>query len=85
MSEHVDGNSLAGPLSELFTFDPTTALARCSGCGDIAVLARAMVYGEPDTFVVRCSSCDNVLMAVVQEPDRFSIELRGITWLEVPR
>lgn len=85
MSDHVDGNSLAGPLSELFTFDPTTAMARCSGCGDIAALAKAMVYGEPDTFVVRCSACDDVLMVVVEEPESVCIELRGMSWLKVPR
>ncbi|WP_104198672.1 DUF6510 family protein [Cryobacterium sp. Y29] len=85
MGEHIDGNALAGPLSDLFTFDPTTASARCSGCGDVSVLARAMVYAEPDTLVVRCAHCDDVLMTIVQAPDRFCIELRGMTWLKIPR
>ena len=85
MGEHLDGNALAGPLSDLFTFDPTTASARCGGCGEVAVLARAMVYGEPDTYVVRCANCDDVLMTIVQAPDRFCIELRGMTWLQIPR
>ena len=31
MPEPVDGNSLAGPLSELFSADLTTATARCLG------------------------------------------------------
>jgi hypothetical protein len=44
-----------------------------------------MVYAEPDTLVVRCAHCDDVLMAIVQAPDRFCIELRGMTWLKVPR
>jgi hypothetical protein len=85
MTTHVDGNSLAGPLSEIFSVDLTTASARCLGCGDVSALASAMVYGEPDSLVVRCSQCEDVLMVLIQEPDRMCIELRGMSWLQVPR
>ena len=37
MIGHVDGNALAGVLSELFRFDVTTARMRCASCGDLAV------------------------------------------------
>jgi len=40
---HVDGNALAGPLSEVFRDDITTALGRCTSCGDVSVLAEALV------------------------------------------
>ena len=74
---HLDGNSLAGVLSELFRFDPTTASARCAGCGTIDVLARAMVWeGTPGT-VVRCASCDHVLATIVESEDRALAELLG--------
>lgn len=85
MSEHVDGNSLAGPLSELFAADLTTATARCLGCGDVSELARATVYPDPTGYVVRCAECADVLMVVVEEPDGVCIELRGMAWLKVPR
>jgi hypothetical protein len=85
MNEHVDGNSLAGPLSELFAVDLTTASARCLGCGDVSELARAIVYPDPTGYVVRCAQCEEVLMVVVQEPDSVCIELRGMAWLKVPR
>jgi hypothetical protein len=85
MTEHVDGNSLAGPLSELFAIDLTTASARCLSCGDVSELARAIVYPDPTGHVVRCSQCEDVLMVVVQEPDSVCIELRGMAWLKVPR
>src|SRR5918994_1022683 len=29
--QHVDGNALAGPLAEFFTFDITMATGRCNG------------------------------------------------------
>ncbi|HEY0259619.1 MAG TPA: DUF6510 family protein [Lacisediminihabitans sp.] len=85
MTGHVDGNVLAGPLSELFRFDPTTASARCASCGDVSVLARAMVYVEDHGLIVRCCTCDDVLMIVVQEPEGSSIDLTGMSWLRVRR
>jgi len=33
--EHVDGNVLAGPLSELFRFDLTMTSGECRHCGDV--------------------------------------------------
>ncbi len=39
---HVDGNALAGPLSEVFRDDVTMALGRCTSCGDVSVLAEAL-------------------------------------------
>jgi hypothetical protein len=85
MPEPVDGNSLAGPLSEIFAVDLTTALARCLGCGDVAEVARARVYPDPTGYVVRCAQCGDVLMVVVEEPDSVCVELRGMSWLKVPR
>lgn len=82
---HLDGNSLAGVLSELFRFDPTTAAARCGGCGTVDVLARAMVWeGTPGT-VVRCASCDHVLATIVESEDRVWLNFSGITAVEVRR
>ena len=33
---HLDGNMLAGTFADLFSFDVTTATARCAGCGAVA-------------------------------------------------
>ena len=83
MIGHVDGNALAGVLSELFRFDVTTAAVRCASCGDRAVLARAMVYGGEQGLVVRCRACGDALMVIVQMGDRTRVQLRGAAWLEV--
>ena len=85
MPEPVDGNSLAGPFSELFSADLTTASARCLGCGDVSELARATVYADPTGQVVRCAQCDDVLMVIIEESDSVCLELRGMSWLKVPR
>jgi len=83
--EHVDGNALAGPLAEFFTFDVTTATGRCVGCGSIAELARAMVYRSGAGTVVRCGTCDNVLATIVESDDRAWIGFRGMSAIEVRR
>lgn len=83
--EHVDGNALAGQLAEFFSFDATTATARCNGCGAVGELARAMVYRSDAGTVVRCSTCDHVLATLVESVDRAWIGLSGISAIEVPR
>ena len=85
MNGHLDGNVLAGPLTEVFAFDPTTALVCCASCGDVSALACAMVYDNPMGLVVRCHRCDNVLMVVVERPDRACLTARGMSWLQVMR
>lgn len=83
--QHLDGNVLAGPLADLFTFDVTTASGRCAGCGDTAMLAQAMVYADAMGYVVHCGNCDHVLATVVVGDDRTWINLHGISALEVVR
>jgi len=81
---HLDGNVLAGPLSELFCVDMTVAVGRCDGCGDESVLASAMVYESGPDIVVRCHNCDDVLMALVRGPGDLRVEMRGFGMLRIP-
>ena len=46
MDATYDGNLLAGPLSEVFTVEATTASARCRGCGRSTVVAELAVYNR---------------------------------------
>jgi hypothetical protein len=83
--QHVDGNALAGPLAEFFTFDITMATGRCNGCGNVAELARAMVYQSGAGTVVRCGTCDHVLATLVEADDRAWIGFSGMSAIEVRR
>ena len=82
---HLDGNVLAGPLVELFGRDMTTATGRCSSCGDVSVLARALVYPDAPGFTVRCRICADVLFTLVQGDGKLWLDLRGLTGLQPPR
>lgn len=80
---HLDGNSLAGPLSTIFRFNPIVAVGRCATCGDARPLAASMVYSPDMGHVVRCAVCDNVLMTRVEIPTDAHLSTRGLTWLRI--
>jgi uncharacterized protein DUF6510 len=79
----LDGNAAAGLLSELFTFELTTATGRCDNCGAVAEIGAVTVYANAPGTVLRCPSCDSVLMRVVADGGRYWLDVRGITWLEI--
>ena len=81
--DHLDGNVLAGPTSDLFVFEPTTTQGQCQSCADIATLGQAMVYGQPMGFVARCRNCDNVLIVIIERAGQKSLNMRGLRWLRV--
>lgn len=60
----LDGNVLAGVLSEVYGGDVTAVLARCLGCADEAALAQAVVHLGAG-YVVRCRRCGAVMLTVV--------------------
>jgi hypothetical protein len=82
MVGHVDGNALAGALSEVFRFEPTTARGRCLSCGSIAAVAEGMVYRGEQGVVVRCEGCDGVLLVIVPMGDEMRFQLRGMSWVQ---
>ena len=79
-----DGNSLAGPLSEVFAVDLTVALATCAACGRRDRLAGLHVYASPLGMVARCAGCDNVVLRISRTPDGAWLDLRGTVALRIP-
>lgn len=82
--EFVDGNTLAGPLADLFAVDVTVADAECSGCGATGALATLRVYSRAPGYVARCPSCDAVILRLVRARDAVWLDLRGAVRLRVP-
>jgi hypothetical protein len=78
-----DGNMLAGPLSEAFTAEVTTAVARCRGCGKSTVVAELVVYGPDPGLVARCPGCDDVLLRLVRAPESAWLDLAGMSSLRL--
>ena len=79
-----DGTALAGPLGDLFHIEVTTAVGRCAGCGRTAAMAQARVFDHAPGLVARCPACDQVLLRLVQGPGHAWLDLRGLTYLQLP-
>lgn len=62
----VDGNALAGMLTELFA-DPTTMVVTCGGCGAAAVLAEVVVELDGTAAIVLCRGCTHTLFTVIRD------------------
>ncbi|MEZ0073291.1 DUF6510 family protein [Planotetraspora sp. GP83] len=79
-----DGNSLAGPLSEIFAVDVTAAGGHCAHCGLTGPVATMRVYGSAEAMVGRCPGCEEVMMRLVRGPDAAWLDLRGTVTLRIP-
>ena len=83
MNACLDGNVLAGALSELFTIDITSATGQCVSCGTSGAIGAARVYTDAPGLVARCPACGQVVLRLVRSPGRAWLDLRGVTCLEV--
>ncbi|WP_043615154.1 DUF6510 family protein [Nonomuraea candida] len=83
MTEHLDGNALAGPLGELFTVDMTSATGRCASCGLTGPVASLRVYGPDPGLVARCPGCEEVVLRLVRGPGSAWLDLRGMVSLRL--
>jgi ribosomal protein S27E len=79
-----DGNALAGPLQDLLCVEVSTAIGRCTGCGREGPMAEARVFDHAPGVVARCPVCDQVLLRLVRGPGRAWLDLRGLTYLQLP-
>jgi Family of unknown function (DUF6510) len=79
-----DGNALAGPVGELFRVEVTAAVAGCRNCGWTGPMAQVRVFDHAPGVVARCPTCDQVLLRLVRGPGRAWLDLRGLTYLQLP-
>jgi hypothetical protein len=82
MTEHLDGNAIAGVAFELFGREMTLATGVCRSCGKTSMVAELHVYVTAG-FVARCPACEAVLLRIVEGPARTWIDLGGLATLEV--
>ena len=79
-----DGTALAGPLHDLFSVEVTTATGRCTNCGHEGPMAEMRVFDHAPGVVARCPGCGQVLVRLVRGPGRAWLDLRGLTYLQLP-
>ena len=79
-----DGNALTGHTDDLFRVDLTAAVGRCTNCGREGPMAEARVFDHAPGVVARCPTCDQVLLRLVHDRGRAWLDLRGLTYLQLP-
>ncbi|SEN93660.1 DUF6510 family protein [Actinacidiphila rubida] len=72
---HMDGNCLAGPLSEILAVEPTAAWWRCPQCGRSGTLAQLHVYGPEPGMTAVCPGCAYIALRLVKEEDHVWLAL----------
>lgn len=65
----LDGNAVAGLLSEVMGDDVTAAISECADCGRRGAVATLRAYTHAPGVVLRCPACDGVQLVVVRRPD----------------
>lgn len=80
----LDGNAIAGMLTEVFGREMTAAVVTCANCGTSRHVAEYMVYLGGPGVVVRCRSCHNVALVLVQIGGRICVDAMGLSDLHVP-
>ena len=81
----LDGNAIAGTLSEIFAVDVTVATITCGHCGATAEIGAIRVYGGAMGSILRCAHCDNAVMRLVRTPKAATLDLRGARSLVMGR
>ncbi|MEZ3160181.1 DUF6510 family protein [Microbacterium sp. BWT-B31] len=74
----VDGNAIAGILSDVFVQDTTALVGVCGGCGAVAPIAEAVVEIDETAAIVRCRSCTRTLFTVLRIDGRMRLVVSAL-------
>jgi Family of unknown function (DUF6510) len=80
----LDGNAIAGMLSDAMGGEMTSAPRVCSGCGAEREVGAMRLYRGAG-LVLRCPECDQVAMQVATLPDRYLFQFTGSWTFTIPR
>src|SRR6476620_5438416 len=79
----LDGNAVAGLLTEVFAAEMTTAVGTCAHCGASNDIGAVQVYAQASGTVLRCPSCTIVLRTIVRIRDQMQMAQRGTRRFEL--
>ena len=78
----LDGNAVAGMLTEVFAVEMTTATMTCGSCGASGAVGAMRVFRGAG-IVMRCPNCDNTVAKIVKDGTRIWINFGGMQALEI--
>jgi hypothetical protein len=80
----LDGNAIAGLLSEVFGEELTAMMVTCATCGAVAPVAETVVYPHLPGVIVRCRACQGLLMVITRVRGMSCVDMQGIAALDAP-
>jgi hypothetical protein len=80
----LDGNAVAGMLTEVFAVEMTTAIVTCGNCGTSGAVGAMHVFRGAG-IVMRCPNCDNAVVKIVIDGTRMWMNFTGMQTLEITR
>jgi len=78
----LDGNAVAGMLTEVFAVEMTTATMMCGHCGTSSAVGAMHVFRGAG-IVMRCPNCDNAVAKIVEDGTRIWMNFGGMQALEI--
>jgi hypothetical protein len=78
---HIDGNGIAGLLSEIAGADLTAVMRTCRSCGDRRAVGEHLAY-RSSGVVLRCANCSDVAVVVGMHETRLVVEWHGVYEIE---
>ena len=79
----VDGNAIAGVLSEVFVHEMTSARIACEVCDEVEPIGAEHAYMQAPGIVLRCRHCEEVLLVITQQDGRYLLGFKGSRWLQI--
>jgi hypothetical protein len=79
----VDGNAVAGILTQVLAVDPTMVVAACAGCGASNTLGAMPAYLHGMGAVLDCPGCGAIMIRIGNPSGRVVLDLRGARWVQV--
>ena len=81
----LDGNAVAGALSEIYGDDMTTVLAECASCGQVDPIGGLVAFVHAPGVVLRCTACATVIIRIVHTPKGTLVDVQGKRVPQPPR
>jgi Family of unknown function (DUF6510) len=72
----LDGNAIAGLLTEIFAAELTSTVRGCGSCGQSHPVGRHRLYRGAG-LVLRCPGCDDVALTIVERGERHEVRMSG--------
>jgi hypothetical protein len=81
----LDANAIAGLMQEIFGNEMTTVPVECAACGNQSEVGGLLAFVQVPGYVLRCPACKQVMLRIVQTPDSFLVDARGVAYLRMKR